>query len=71
MRHSKRMTLQKPKAKPTVAVSISESPDMSVFGLSADHLQNAMAEIALQLLSSGRSLAYGGDLHPPSLSGRV
>ena len=56
------MTLQKPKAKPTVAISISESPDMSVFGLSADHLQNAIAEIALHLLSSGRSLAYGGDL---------
>lgn len=37
---------------------------MSVFGLSADHLQNAMAEIALHLLSSGRSLAYGGDLRP-------
>lgn len=58
------MTLQKPKAKPAVAISISESPDMSVFGLSADHLQNAMAEIALHLLSSGRSLAYGGDLRP-------
>ena len=56
------MNLQKPKAKPTVAISISESPDMSVFGLSAEHLQNAMAEIALHLLSSGRSLAYGGDL---------
>lgn len=37
---------------------------MSVFGLSADHLQNAMAEIALHLLSSGRSLAYGRDLRP-------
>lgn len=47
-----------------MAISISESPDMSVFGLSTEHLQNAMAEIALRLLSSGRSLAYGGDLRP-------
>ena len=50
-----------------MAISISESPDMSVFGLSTDHLQNAVPEVALHLLSSGRSLAYGGDLHPPSV----
>lgn len=56
------MTSQKPDAVPAVAISISESPDMATFGLSAEHLQNAMAEIALHLLSSGTSLAYGGDL---------
>lgn len=47
---------------PTVAISISESPDMAAFGLSNEHLQDAMAKIALQVLSSGTCLAYGGDL---------
>ena len=45
-----------------VAISISESPDMAVLGLSNEHLQDAMTELALSLLSSGVSLAYGGDL---------
>ena len=56
------MTLQKTIAPPAVAISISESPDMSMLGLSDGHLRDAMAEIALQLLASGTSLAYGGDL---------
>ena len=56
------MTLQETKTTPTVAISISESPDMAVLGLSDEHLQDAMVEIALHLLSSGTSLAYGGDL---------
>lgn len=56
------MRLQKTQATPSVAISISESPDMAVLGLSNEHLQDAMAEIALHLLSSGTSLAYGGDL---------
>lgn len=47
---------------PVVAISISESPDMAALGLSNEHLHDAMAEIALQVLSSGTSLAYGGDL---------
>ena len=47
---------------PSVGISISESPDLRVLGLSAGHLRDAMAEIALQLLASGISLAYGGDL---------
>ena len=46
----------------TVAISISESPDMSVFGLSDAHLRDAMDRLALHLLSSGARLAYGGDL---------
>ena len=49
-------------ATPRVAISISESPDVAVLGLSNEHLQDAMAELALSLLSSGTSLAYGGDL---------
>lgn len=47
-----------------VAISISESPDMSVLGLSNTHLRDAMDKLALHLLSSGASLAYGGDLRP-------
>ena len=46
----------------TVAISISESPDMSVFGLSGAHLRDAMDRLALHLLASGARLAYGGDL---------
>ena len=56
------MILQQTKTTPIVAISISESPDMAVLGLSDGHLQDAMAVIALHLLSSGTSLAYGGDL---------
>ena len=47
---------------PAVGISVSESPDLGVLGLSGGHLRDAMAEIALHLLASGRSLAYGGDL---------
>ena len=45
-----------------VGVSISESPDLRVLGLSDGHLRDAMAETALEVLASGWSLAYGGDL---------
>ena len=56
------MTPETNNVSPVVAISISESPDMSAFGLSSGHLQDAMVEVALQLLSRGMSLAYGGDL---------
>ena len=46
----------------TVGVSISDSPDLRVFGLSDGHLGDALAETALEVLASGWSLAYGGDL---------
>ncbi|MGB8315871.1 MAG: hypothetical protein WCE69_15440 [Aestuariivirga sp.] len=45
-----------------VAISISESPDMPVLGLSQRHLLDAMAEIARHLLALGARLVYGGDL---------
>lgn len=45
-----------------IAISISESPDMAAFGVSKGHLRHAMAETALFLLSTGKELAYGGDL---------
>ncbi len=47
-----------------VGVSVSESPDLWALGLSDGHLRDAMAEIALLVLASGKSLAYGGDLRP-------
>src|SRR5438552_2418009 len=47
-----------------VAVSISESPDLSALGLGDKHLQDAMAEVARYLLVNGRRLLYGGDLRP-------
>lgn len=56
------MTESKDNIPPSVGISISESPDLRVFGLSDRHLQDAMAEIALKLLADGVSLAYGGDL---------
>ena len=56
------MRVQRTEATSNVALSISDSPDMAVLGLSNEHLQDAMAELALSLLSSGTSLAYGGDL---------
>ena len=46
----------------TVAISISDSPDLAVLGLSEAHLRDAMDRLALHLLASGASLAYGGDL---------
>ena len=52
----------------TVAISISESPDMSVLGLSDAHLRDAMDKLALHLLASGASLAYGGDLRAPGFT---
>ena len=56
------MTPSQSNASPAVGISISESPDLQILGLSDGHLRDAMAEVALQLLASGASLAYGGDL---------
>ena len=51
-----------------IAISASESPDMAVLGLSRDHLEDAMCEIAMYLLADGADLAYGGDLRPGSFT---
>jgi SLOG cluster2 len=51
-----------------VAISISESPDMSMLGLSEDHLRDAMVEIARHLLALGARLVYGGDLRANGFS---
>lgn len=51
-----------------VAISISESPDMAVLGLSDGHLRDAMAETARHLLALGARLVYGGDLRQHGFS---
>ena len=51
--------LQSPR---NVGISISESPDMRYFGFTDGHVKDAMAGFAIYLLSSGATLAYGGDL---------
>ena len=51
-----------------VALSISESADLDVYGLGECHLREAMAECAIHMLSSGASLAYGGDLRKHGLT---
>lgn len=45
-----------------IAISVSESSDMLVLGLSDQHLRDAMTEIARHMLALGAKLVYGGDL---------
>lgn len=52
----------------TVAISTSDSPDMSALGLSDEHLRDAMTEIARHLLALGARLVYGGDLRAHGFS---
>jgi hypothetical protein len=47
-----------------IGLSISNSPDLSAFGMGLVHLEDAMVECARHLLTQGASLAYGGDLRP-------
>lgn len=56
------MSYEEPLSKQAVAISISESPNMSVLGLGPEHLVDAMAEVARHLLAMGARLVYGGDL---------
>ncbi len=56
------MTSSHTETSTAVGISVSESPDLRALGLSHGHLRDAMAEIALHVLASGWSLAYGGDL---------
>lgn len=58
------MSYQEALSKHTIAISISESPDMAVLGLAKEHLDDAMAEVARYLLAMGARLMYGGDLRP-------
>jgi hypothetical protein len=58
------MSYEEPLSKQAIAISISDSPDMNVLGLSREHLDDAMAEVARYLLAMGARLVYGGDLRP-------
>lgn len=58
-------TIQIPR---TVAISTSDSPDVDALGLSEGHHREAVADLAMYLLASGASLAYGGDLRNPGFA---
>jgi len=62
------MSYQEVLGQKTIAISISESPDMPVLGLGDEHLQDAMAEMARHLLALGARLIYGGDLRQNGFS---
>lgn len=46
----------------TIALSISDSPDLRALGLTQGHLRDALGELARHLLAEGAQLTYGGDL---------
>jgi hypothetical protein len=46
----------------TIGISISESDNLSELGYSANHLKDAVIEIARYILVAGGKLAYGGDM---------
>ncbi len=46
----------------TIGVSISNSPNLAELGLSEQHLDDAMTQVARHLLAAGARLVYGGDL---------
>lgn len=56
------VTYQEPLSQKAIAISISESAEMMAFGLAAEHLRDAMTEVARHLLAMGARLVYGGDL---------
>jgi len=55
---------EQPLSRQRIGISISESPDMALLGLSQEHLEDAVAEIARHLLALGAQLIFGGDLRP-------
>lgn len=59
-RHARKVDLSKKSL--TVAISISEAEDISLYGLRLFHLDTALLEISRYLLISGIRLAYGGHL---------
>jgi hypothetical protein len=46
----------------TVALSISDSPDLARIGLTDDHTRDVAIELARFLMAAGAQLLYGGDL---------
>lgn len=55
----------------TVAVSVSDAPDLAAMGLGEGHLHEAMETVAARLLAFGYRLAYGGDLRPDGFTERL
>ncbi|HVR41612.1 MAG TPA: hypothetical protein VMU84_21125 [Thermoanaerobaculia bacterium] len=49
-------------ARKTIALSVSDSPDLARLGMSPRALDHAVIEIARYLLRAGATIAYGGDL---------
>lgn len=62
------MSYQEVLGKHVIAISGSESPDITYLGLSAAHLEDAMTELARHLLALGARLSYGGDLRKGGFS---
>lgn len=56
------MTYSEALADSIVAISVSDSPDIEIVGMSDAHLRDATAELARHLLALGARIAYGGDL---------
>ena len=46
----------------SIALSVSDSPDLSVLGLNERHLRDGMVAVAGCFLAAGATLLYGGDL---------
>lgn len=46
----------------TIALSVSDSPDLARLGLTPGHLRDALGELSRHLLAEGARLVYGGDL---------
>jgi hypothetical protein len=55
---------QSPLQNRLIGISISESPDLILFGKGQEHLHELMISIARMVLRLGGNLAYGGDLRP-------
>lgn len=51
-----------------VALSVSDSADLARLGLTAQHCELAVAEIAQAVFIAGGSVMYGGRLRPPGFS---
>ncbi len=47
-----------------VHLSVSDSPDLAVMGMSDHHLHDAMEVLARMLLAHGLRIGYGGDFRP-------
>lgn len=56
------MTSRRPWHTNRIAVSVSESPDMSALGMRAEHLGTAVTQITRHVLALGLPVMYGGDL---------